>query len=172
MDELLTYYVGVDPGLSGAVAIISSDDDYKVFDIPIMSKGSGTVKNEINSSGMKESLAVELKFFSKAVAAVERVNAMPGQGVSSVFSLGDSFGACRTVLACLNIPTFYITPTEWKKFFGLSSDKEQARALAIRLFPKADLKLKKNIDRAEALLIASYLKQKVEKAKNDKTILT
>jgi crossover junction endodeoxyribonuclease RuvC len=171
MDGVLNYYIGVDPGLSGAVALISSDNDYRVFDIPVMSKGSGVVKSEINSGGMKEILALALSG-AKSVAALERVNAMPGQGVSSVFSLGDSFGSCRAVLACLDIPTFYVTPTEWKKFFGLTSDKEQARALAIRLFPKADLKLKKNIDRAEALLIASYLKQKIEKAQNDKTVLS
>ena len=172
MDNVLkTYYIGVDPGLSGAVAIIQASGSYKVLDIPIMSKGSGTVKNEINAGGMKNLLSENLTLFAKGVAAVERVNAMPGQGVSSVFSLGDSFGACRSVLACLNIPTFYIMPSEWKKFYGLTSDKEQARALAIRLFPEADLKLKKHIDRAEALLIAAYLKQKIEKVRNDKTIL-
>ena len=157
-------YIGIDPGLSGAIAILYGDDSYEVFDIPIMSKGFGAVKNEINAGGMKEILAGAI-VAGNAVAVLERVNAMPGQGVSSVFSLGDSFGVCRTVLACLVIPTIYVAPTMWKKHYGLTSDKEQARALAIRLFPKADLKLKKHIDRAEALLMALYLKNTTERLK-------
>jgi crossover junction endodeoxyribonuclease RuvC len=157
-------YIGIDPGLSGAIAILWDDDTYEVHDIPIMSKGFGTVKNEINAGGMKDILDAAT-VVGNAVAVLERVNAMPGQGVSSVFSLGDSFGTCRTVLACLDIPTLYVAPTQWKKHYGLTSDKEQARALAIRLFPKADLKLKKHIDRAEALLIALYLKTTTERLK-------
>jgi crossover junction endodeoxyribonuclease RuvC len=155
-------YIGIDPGLSGAIAILWDDDAYEVSDIPIMSKGFGTVKNEINAGGMKDILAAAI-VAGNAVAVLERVNAMPGQGVSSVFSLGDSFGSCRSVLACLDIPTLYVAPTQWKKHYGLTSDKEQARALAIRLFPKADLKLKKHIDRAEALLMALYLKTTTER---------
>jgi crossover junction endodeoxyribonuclease RuvC len=155
-------YIGIDPGLSGAIAILWDDDAYEVSDIPIMSKGFGTVKNEINAGGMKDILAAAI-VAGNVVAVLERVNAMPGQGVSSVFSLGDSFGSCRSVLACLDIPTLYVAPTQWKKHYGLTSDKEQARALAIRLFPKADLKLKKHIDRAEALLMALYLKTTTER---------
>lgn len=156
MDGLLNTFIGVDPGLSGAVALICGSD-YRVIDIPIMQKGSGTVKFEINASAMAELLKKEIN--SPPTAILERVNAMPGQGVASVFSLGDSFGACRAVLACLHVPTFYITPVTWKKFYKLSSDKEEARALAIKLFPKAELHLKKHIDRAEALLMANYLKE-------------
>lgn len=167
MDNVLNTYIGIDPGLSGAVAMIDHLG-YRVWDIPIIQKGTGTVKNEINAAGLMDIIA-EADF--ETVAALERVNAMPGQGVSSVFSLGDSFGCCRAVLACARMPTFYITPTMWKKHYGLTSDKEQARALAVKMFPKAELHLKKHIDRAEALLIAAYLKSKIEKERNDKTIL-
>jgi crossover junction endodeoxyribonuclease RuvC len=165
MDTVLKTYVGIDPGLSGAIAFITGTGAYAVHDIPIMAKGTGTVKNEINANGMRQILQKTITL--EPVAMLERVNAMPGQGVSSVFSLGDSFGACRSVLACTDIPTFYVTPTEWKKHFKLTSDKEEARALAIKLYPQAELHLKKHIDRAEALLIATYLKHKVEKAHND-----
>jgi len=167
VDNVLNTYIGIDPGLSGAVAMIDHLG-YRVWDIPIIQKGTGTVKNEINAAGLMDIIA-EADF--ETVAALERVNAMPGQGVSSVFSLGDSFGCCRAVLACARMPTFYITPTMWKKHYGLTSDKEQARALAVKMFPKAELHLKKHIDRAEALLIAAYLKSKIEKERNDKTIL-
>ena len=167
MDDVLNTYIGIDPGLSGAIAMIDHLG-YRVWDIPIIQKGTGTVKNEINAAGMLDILR-HADF--QTVAALERVNAMPGQGVSSVFSLGDSFGCCRSVLACAYIPTFYITPSQWKKNFNLTSDKEEARALAVKMFPKAELHLKKHIDRAEALLIAAYLKSKIEKERNDKTIL-
>jgi len=161
VDTVLTIYVGIDPGLSGAVAFIRGTE-YRVADIPIIRKGEGFIKNEINASALRDILTDYL-IGAKAIAALERVNAMPGQGVSSVFSLGDSFGACRAVLACADLATHYIAPAEWKRHFKLTSDKEEARALAVRLYPKAELHLKKHIDRAEALLIATYLKFKEEK---------
>tara|TARA_R110000868_G_scaffold114309_4_gene306304 strand:- start:1420 stop:1929 length:510 start_codon:yes stop_codon:yes gene_type:complete len=167
MDEPLNTYIGIDPGLSGAIAFIGPDW-YRVHDIPTMLKGTGKVKYEINSAGLQDILYKDLP--NHSVAGLERVNAMPGQGVSSVFSLGDSFGCCRSVLACAQVPTFYVTPTEWKKYFRLTSDKEEARAMAIKLYPKAELHLKKHVDRAEALLIATFIKFKVEKAKNDSPI--
>jgi crossover junction endodeoxyribonuclease RuvC len=161
MDSVLTTFIGVDPGLSGAIAILH-DGGYAVYDIPTMSKGSGTVKTEINARGMADIFRKQVN--SSPIAALERVNAMPGQGVASVFSLGDSFGVCRAVLACQSIPTIYITPTEWKKHYKLTSDKEEARAMAIKLFPHAELHLKKHIDRAEALLIANYIREKHDQA--------
>ena len=166
MDDVLNTFIGVDPGLSGAVAMIDHLG-YRVWDIPTIAKGTGVVKSEINAAGMLDILQ-SADFHT--MAALERVNAMPGQGVSSVFSLGDSFGCCRSVLACARIPVLYVTPTMWKKHYKLTSDKEEARALAVRMFPKAELHLKKHIDRAEALLIANYLKDSLEKARNDKTI--
>lgn len=157
MDSVLKAFIGIDPGLSGAVACLDGDS-YTVADIPTIAKGSGVVKSEINAAGLYELLKRVAP--GERVAALERVNAMPGQGVASVFSLGDSFGACRSVLACAGIATTYVTPVEWKRYYKLSSDKEEARALAVKLFPAAELHLKKHIDRAEALLIANYLRSK------------
>jgi crossover junction endodeoxyribonuclease RuvC len=88
---------------------------------------------------------------------LERVNAMPGQGSSSVFSLGDSFGCARSVVAACHLELTHVTPAQWKKHFKLTSDKELARALAVRMFPGAPLNLKKHADRAEALLLARWL---------------
>ena len=161
MDTVLKTFVGIDPGLSGAIAVLEGGR-YDVYDIPTMQKGGGTVKSEINAKAMYNILCTSINY--PPTAALERVNAMPGQGVASVFSLGDSFGVCRAVLACSSIPTFYITPTEWKKYYKLTSDKEEARALAVKLFPNAELHLKKHIDRAEALLIANYLREKHDQA--------
>jgi len=150
--------IGVDPGLSGAVAVLKNGEYLALFDIPTMIKGgTGSVKYEVDSGGFYRLLHANLDSKEAVKAALERVSSMPGQGVSSVFSLGDSFGCCRSVLACSQIPFVLVTPSKWKKHFSLTSEKEQARALAIKLFPQAELHLKKFIDRAEALLIARYL---------------
>lgn len=91
------------------------------------------------------------------MAVIEKVGAMPGQGVSSVFSLGDSYGAARSVLTTAGFETHYVSPVTWKKYFKLSSDKELSRALAVKLWPEAPLRLKKHDGRAEALLMARWL---------------
>lgn len=146
-------YVGIDPGLSGAIAWLTPKGPF-VSDIPIVLKGSGFVKNEVDAAGLISMLRLDGEY----CAMLERVNAMPGQGVSSMFSMGDTFGVIRCALAAADIPTEYITPNTWKKHFHLDNNKEAARALAIRLYPTVQLNLKKFVDRAEALLIATYLK--------------
>ena len=158
MDSILKTYVGVDPGLSGAIAIICGDK-VEVYDIPTMKKGDGVVKYEIDPGGMHFILSVALRNKVYPRAALERVNSMPGQSASSTFSLGDSFGVCRSVLTLSKLPLIYVTPMSWKKHFKLTKEKEEARALAIKLYPGVELYLKKHIDRAEALLIATYLKE-------------
>ena len=152
--------IGIDPGLSGAVGVLNNGLYQAVEDMPTVAKGSGSVKSEADAAG----LLGMLRWYSKpdipVAVALERVNAMPGQGVSSVFSLGDSFGVARAVVAASRFELTYVTPATWKRHFGLGSDKEQCRALAIRLFPDAPLHLKKYADRAEALLMARWLYEK------------
>jgi crossover junction endodeoxyribonuclease RuvC len=150
-------YIGIDPGLSGAVAILYEDGGYDVWDIPTIMKGTGSVKYEIDAVALYSYIARQKH---STLAALERVNAMPGQSSPSVFSLGDSFGVCRASLAAALIPTTYVTPQSWKNYFKISKEKEEARALAVKLYPKSELHLKKHIDRAEALLIATYFKEK------------
>jgi len=149
--------IGIDPGLSGAIGILKDGAYVGVEDMPIVAKGSGAVKNEVDPAG----LAALLRTYAPAEEAVsvvlERVNAMPGQGSSSIFSLGDSFGCARSVVATCRLELTYVTPALWKKHFKLTSDKELGRALAVRMFPDAPLNLKKHADRAEALLMARWL---------------
>lgn len=149
--------LGIDPGITGAVGVLKDGQYFAVFDIPSVNRGSGTVKREIDPSGLAREITARLDPKESYEALLERVNAMPGQGVSSVFSFGDSYGCCRSVVAVLGIPTVLVPPAVWKKHFNLGRDKEDSRALAIRLFPSADLSLKKYADRAEALLMARYL---------------
>jgi crossover junction endodeoxyribonuclease RuvC len=149
--------IGVDPGLSGAIGILNEGRYVDVVDMPIVSKGSGSVKSEVDPAGLIKILRDYAPADEYVMAVLERVNAMPGQGVSSVFSLGDSFGCARSAIAACRFEMTYIAPAQWKKHFKLASDKEMSRALAIRMFPDAPLNLKKHSDRAEALLMARWL---------------
>lgn len=149
--------IGVDPGLSGAVGLLKNGQYVAVLDMPVVAKGSGSVKSEVDPAGLIALLREHAPPDEPVAVALERVNAMPGQGVSSTFSLGDSFGCARSAIAACRFEMVYVTPTQWKKHFKLTTDKELGRALAVRMFPDAPLHLKKHADRAEALLMARWL---------------
>ena len=140
--------LGIDPGVSGAVAFLYPNiSRVSVYDVP-------TAGGEIDAAN----LAVLIKQYKPAMAVIERVHAFKGQGVVSMFNFGRSYGDVRGVIGALAIPLHYVSPQKWKKHFGLSSDKDQSRMLAIRMFPACaeNLKLKKHDGRAEACLLARY----------------
>lgn len=145
--------IGIDPGITGAVAILADDLSLvDLFDMPIMALSKG--KNQVNASGLATILKVDSQ---PSTAYLEAVSAMPGQGVSSMFSFGTSYGIVQGVLAALSIPVVLVRPQVWKTRAGLKGkDKDMARTLAIRLYPTADLSRRKDIGRADALLIARY----------------
>lgn len=147
--------IAIDPGLSGAIGVLRDGQYVNVYDMPVVSKGTGSVKKEVDPAGII-SILKQYKD-DRQIVVVERVNAMPGQGSSSTFSLGDSFGCARAAVAASELGLFYVSPVTWKKYFKLPSDKEMSRALAIRLYPTAPLNLKKHVDRAESLLMARWL---------------
>lgn len=149
--------IGIDPGLSGAIGVLRDGAYVAALDMPIVAKGTGAVKNEVDPAGLITLLRQHAPVEEAVAVALERVNAMPGQGSSSIFSLGDSFGCARSAVAACRFETVYVTPAQWKKHFKLTSDKELGRALAVRMFPDAPLNLKKHADRAEALLMARWL---------------
>lgn len=139
--------IAIDPGaVSGAFAIRNEMGDFVVADIPV-------VDGQINAAD----LARMVIGFYPRVAVVERVGAMPKQGVSSTFKFGKSVGIIEGMLAGAGIPVVYVTPQVWKKFFRLGTDKEKSRALAIQRHPKVEgLHLKKHHGRAEALLMLDW----------------
>jgi crossover junction endodeoxyribonuclease RuvC len=141
--------LGVDPGLTGALAFF-----FPGFPARIATDDMPVAGGEINAAG----LADRIRKMRPDVALIERVGAMPGQGVSSTFKFGASFGVVCGVLAALEIPCHRVSPASWKKHFRLSSDKEASRALALRLFPATaeHFAHKKDHGRAEAALIARY----------------
>jgi Holliday junction resolvasome RuvABC endonuclease subunit len=138
--------LGVDPGVTGGVAFYWPPGRVEAYDIP-------TAGGEVDV----DSLARLLRHAAPDLAMVERSWAMPKQGVSSTFKFGMAYGALRAVVAVLEIPTHLTTAAKWKAHFRLTADKEQARALAIRLWPGVCFfSRKKDHGRAEAALIARY----------------
>ena len=143
--------IGIDPGISGAIAILQDDDSLiNVYDMPIMA-GTGK-RQQVNASEL-----VKILSQANGISYVERVSAMPGQGVSSMFSFGTSYGIVLGVLAALQIPVVLVTPQRWKKIAGLTGkEKDMARTLAQQLYPEAALGRKRDIGRADAILIARF----------------
>ena len=140
--------LSIDPGsVSGAYAVFFDDREPHVGDLPVVDK-------QVNAhafSGYVEMLNVRS-------AVVERVHSMPKQGVSSTFKFGVSVGIIHGILAAYEVPVRLVTPAEWKKAMRIGADKEVARALAIRMYPKVEgLHLKKHQGRAEALLLGHYV---------------
>ena len=148
--------IAIDPGITGAVARISQGGAYEVHDLPVMAKGKGSskVKNQVDPAGLRRLL--EPYYRDWETVCIERIASMPGQGVASMFSMGDTFGCIRGVCAAMGFRVEIITPQSWKKHYKLGKDKEVVRAKAIELFPDAPLSRKKDHNRAEALLIANY----------------
>lgn len=149
--------LGVDPGVSGALALLEDGRFVAAADMPTIARSKTGKKQQVNGA----EVARLLREWSPDAAVVELVNAMPakgrGMGAASAFNFGESAGVIRGVLAALAIETHYVTPQVWKKLAGLSgSDKEASRMRAVTLWPDAPLGRKKDAGRAEALLIARF----------------
>lgn len=152
---MVNVWIGIDPGLTGGIAVLGDLGLFFVKPMPTVKVSSkGFVKNALNAT---EAARILRPFAGPdTVALVERVNAFPGQGVASMFSLGWSYGGILAVLATLGIPTLVVEAKDWKAHFKLTKDKELARALAVRLFPTVSLPNKGDHGQAEALLIALF----------------
>lgn len=140
--------LGIDPGASGAISFYypEAPELITVEDMPVVDGAT-----DINT------LAQRVSMMTPDVAFVEHVGSMPGQGVASTFKFGASFGAALGIVAALKIPLHLVRPQKWKKHFGLSSDKERSRALALRLWPSSgSFARRRDEGRAEAALIARY----------------
>ena len=151
--------IGIDPGVSGAVAILKRGEHF-VFDMPVMNL-SGK-KQQVNASELGKLFRENLPYVGTdygvdATAYVEQVHSMPGQGVSAMFNFGTSYGVIKGVLATLQIPMVLVTPHQWKKRAGLiGKEKDASRTLAQQLYPAAPLGGKKDVGRADAILIARF----------------
>jgi crossover junction endodeoxyribonuclease RuvC len=150
------YSIGIDPGLSGAIAIISTES-LKIFDMPTMTvERNGKAKRQVSASELAEMLY--LYSGRDCHVYVEKVSAMAGQGVTSVFSFGRSFGMIEGILAAFKLPVTYVAPATWVKAVGRGQGKDASRARAMELFPSDQDQFKRVKDdgRADAALIAYW----------------
>ena len=150
--------IGIDPGLSGAIAVLDNNKVLKIYDMPVMAEGKKN-KRQLNSAQLVNIIKENIEKHEEINVVVEQVNAMPGQGVTSMFNFGQTFGAIKGVCAALNLPIFFIRPSKWKKYFELiNSSKDSSRTKAIEMYPSiADqLSKKKDVNKSDAILIARF----------------
>jgi len=150
--------IGIDPGLSGGIAILENNKVKELFDMPVMADGKKN-KRQLNSALLAQLVKENIKDIENTIMVVEQVNAMPGQGVTSMFNFGQTFGAIKGICAALNLPIFFVRPAKWKKHFELiNSSKDASRTKVIEMYPSIAEKLtkKKDVNKSDAILIARY----------------
>ena len=150
--------IGIDPGLSGAIAILEDKKVLNIFDMPVMAEGKKN-KRQLNSAQLVNIIKENTIKNEDIAVVVEQVNAMPGQGVTSMFNFGQSFGAIIGLCAALNLPIFFVRPSKWKKHFELiNSSKDASRTKVIEMYPSLSNQLakKKDVNKSDAILIARY----------------
>ena len=162
--------IGIDPGIAGAICFFSEGNVIDVIDMPTMAEGKKN-KRQVNGRQIfNEITLIKNKFFNQKIGVVvEQVSAMPGQGVTSMFNFGQSFGVIKGICSAMELPIFYVRPVKWKKYFNLiNSEKDASRTKAIEMFPKISHKLskKKDNNKADAILIAQYFENTRENNDN------
>ena len=153
--------VGIDPGLSGAIAILKENKVLGIFDMPVMAEGKKN-KKQLNSAQLVNILKENIQDKEESAVVVEQVNAMPGQGVTSMFNFGQTFGAIKGVCAALELPIFFVRPSKWKKHFELiNSSKDSSRTKVIEMYPSLynQLSKKKDVNKSDAILIARFFNE-------------
>jgi len=161
---------GIDPGVSGAICVLKKGKIINVYEMPTMIDGKKN-KRQVNGAEVTNIFLKEIKnqqqkeldneqtFADSAKVAVEHVTAMPGQGVTSMFNFGQSFGAIKGICAALKLPIYFVRPTKWKKHFNLiKTNKDASRTKVIEIYPNisSELSRKKDSNKADAILIARY----------------
>ena len=150
--------VGIDPGLNGAIAILQDKKVLSIIDMPVMADGKKN-KRQLNNAQLAEILRKNTSDDDEISVVVEQVNAMPGQGVTSMFNFGQSFGVLKGICSAMQLPLYFVRPAKWKKYFNLiNSEKDASRTKAIEVFPyiSQQLSKKKDANKADAILISSF----------------
>ncbi len=151
--------IGIDPGISGSICFFEEGKILDVVEMPIMIDGKKN-KRQVNGAQIYNEILKRINRSQKDVRVViEQVSAMPGQGVTSMFNFGQSFGILKGICSAMQLPMFFVRPIKWKKYFNLiNSQKDASRARAIEIFPyfSTQLSKKKDSNKADAILIASF----------------
>ena len=152
--------IGIDPGIAGAICFFENGKVKEVIDMPTMAEGKKN-KRQINGRQIFNEISSRIERYSPndINVVVEQVSAMPGQGVTSMFNFGQSFGVIKGICAAMKLPVFFVRPTKWKKHFDLiNSSKDASRTKAIEMYPSISdqLSKKKDVNKSDAILIARF----------------
>jgi crossover junction endodeoxyribonuclease RuvC len=152
--------IGIDPGISGSICFFQDGKIIDVVEMPTMTEGKKN-KKQVNGSQIFNEISARIKKLDKKdiKVIIEQVSAMPGQGVTSMFNFGQSFGILKGICSAMQLPMYFVRPAKWKKYFNLiNSEKDASRTKAIEIFPyfSSHLSRKKDSNKADAILIASF----------------
>ena len=159
--------IGIDPGISGSICFLEDGIIKDVLEMPTMTEGKKN-KKQVNGSQIYNEISFRIKTYEKKniKVVIEQVSAMPGQGVTSMFNFGQSFGILKGICSAMQLPIYFVRPAKWKKYFNLiNSEKDASRTRAIEIFPyfSSNLSKKKDSNKADAILIASYFHETYKK---------
>tara|TARA_Y100000590_G_scaffold128819_1_gene147237 strand:+ start:382 stop:876 length:495 start_codon:yes stop_codon:yes gene_type:complete len=160
--------IGIDPGISGAICFFENDEVKEVIDMPSMADGKKN-KRQINGQQIFNEISSRIKNIPKKEirVVIEQVSAMPGQGVTSMFNFGQSFGVLKGICSAMQLSMHFVRPAKWKKYYGLiKTEKDASRTKVIEIFPyiSSQLSRKKDSNKADAILIASFFNNTYQKA--------
>ena len=152
--------IGIDPGVSGSICFFKDGQILDVIEMPTMNEGKKN-KKQVNGAQIYNEIIKRIDNTSgtRTRVVIEHVTAMPGQGVTSMFNFGQSFGILKGVCSAMRLPMFFVRPAKWKKYYNLiNSEKDASRTRAIEIFPNfsSQLSKKKDSNKADAILIASF----------------
>ena len=159
--------IGIDPGISGSICFFEDGKILDVIEMPTMNEGKKN-KRQVNGAQIYNEITDRINKSQKqdVRVEVEQVSAMPGQGVTSMFNFGQSFGIIKGICSAMQLPLYFVRPTKWKKYFNLiKSEKDASRTRAIEIFPyfSSQLSKKKDSNKADAILIASFYHETYKK---------
>ena len=152
--------IGIDPGISGSICFFEDGKVIDLLEMPNMAEGKKN-KRQVNASQIYNEINLRIKGHDKKniKVVIEQVSAMPGQGVTSMFNFGQSFGVLKGICSAMQLSMYFVRPAKWKKYFNLiNSEKDASRTKAIEIFPyiSKELSRKKDANKADAILIASF----------------
>ena len=152
--------IGIDPGISGSICFFENGKILDVVEMPTMTDGKKN-KKQVNGSQIYNEILKKISHLDKSEikVVIEQVSAMPGQGVTSMFNFGQSFGILKGICSAMQLPVYFVRPAKWKKYFNLiNSEKDASRTRAIEIFPyfSSQLSKKKDSNKADAILISSF----------------
>ena len=154
--------IGIDPGISGSICFFEDGKIIDVVEMPTMIEGKKN-KKQVNGSQIYNEICKRINKIEKQEIriVIEQVSAMPGQGVTSMFNFGQSFGILKGISSAMQLPMYFVRPAKWKKHFELiNSSKDASRTKVIEMYPSISSRLsrKKDVNKADAILIARYFR--------------